>query len=428
MQALEHIYSLFLKSSGVCTDTRKIQENCIFFALKGANFNGNEFAVKAIGLGAAYTIIDEKEAYVDSRTILVEDVLSCLQNLANYHRKQFTIPFLGITGSNGKTTSKELISSVLKTKYKTHFTQGNLNNHIGVPLTLLSMPLDTEIAVIEMGANHIGDIALLCKIAKPTLGIITNIGKAHLEGFGSLEGVAKGKSELFDSVESAGGNIFLNGMNDILLNMASRFTKPMIYSKTDEMAYCFGTLVGVNPFIKFSYKEEKNRQTKLIGAYNFENILSALAVAKYFGIPEKKAVNAICEYEPSNNRSQVLEKNGKTILLDAYNANPSSMRAAIENFSAIEHPKKITILGDMFELGSESNQEHLNIYELTISKHFEKSLFVGKYFKHVLIEQDLVFETKEELILYLKTQDLETSLLLIKGSRGIGLESIVENL
>ncbi len=426
--SLTEIYTLYKSCSGICTDTRKVTNGSIFFALKGDNFNGNKFAKQALESGAAFAVIDQKEFEEEGKTILVEDSLKTLQALANYHRKQFSIPFIGITGSNGKTTSKELISCVLKTKFKTHFTQGNLNNHIGVPLTLLSMPLDTEIAVIEMGANHVGEIEFLSTISDPTHGLITNIGKAHLEGFGSLEGVARGKSELFKHLQNNNGVIFINGSSDALMRMASRFKNPLIYSQTDEKAYVFAKMVEIDPFIRFSYGSANTNQTQLVGSYNFENILSALAIGKFFGIEPQDAIEAVCNYVPSNNRSQIIENSGVKILLDAYNANPSSMAAAIENLNSLEHPKKIIVLGDMFELGVDSKLEHTNIYNKAISQGFHACYFVGKYFKNALPETKNVFDTKEELVNELKRIDLKKSLLLIKGSRGIGLETILDKI
>lgn len=422
------LHKIFINSTGITTDTRNINKGDIFFALKGDNFNGNTFAKKALELGAKYVIIDEPQNEINKQYLLVDNVLESLQALANHHRKKFDIPVIGITGTNGKTTTKELIANVLQTSFKIHFTKGNLNNHIGVPLTLLSMPLDTEIAIIEMGANHIGDIKFLCDIAEPTHGLITNIGKAHLEGFGSLEGVARTKSELYKHLLEHDGIIFINGENEILSRMATRFSNPLVYSYSDPNVYCYASLLEVNPYIKLSYNEEQNKQTSLIGKYNFENILAAFSIAKFFNISDSETVTAICAYTPTNNRSQVIEKGNNKILLDAYNANPTSMGAAIDNFEAIKHNKKTLILGDMFELGPDSNMEHLNIYNLIISKEFDTFYFVGSHFHQSLPKQVNTFETKDNLIKHLNSHPIQDSLILIKGSRGIGLESILDHL
>jgi UDP-N-acetylmuramoyl-tripeptide--D-alanyl-D-alanine ligase len=426
--SIEKLYELFKQSSGVSTDTRKVNKNNLFIALKGANFNGNEFAEKALELGASAVIVDEKKYATNDLIFLVDDALKTLQDLANHHRKQFEIPFIGITGSNGKTTSKELIACVLQTSFKTHFTLGNLNNHIGVPLTLLSMPADTEIAVIEMGANKIGDIEELVNIAEPTHGLITNIGKAHLEGFGSVEGIIKGKSELFDFLDANNGVIFINDSSEILRNLAHKFKNHHRYSQTNENAFVFGKINKLTPFIDFQYDEFKQNQTQLIGSYNFENILAALSIGKYFKVDAKKAIDAICHYVPSNNRSQIIEKEGLKIILDAYNANPTSMNAAITNFASISSATKISILGDMFELGETSNEEHLALYKATENKKFTQSYFVGKNFKKALPNAENVFETKDLLINQIKNKLPKEALILIKGSRGIGLETILEEI
>lgn len=426
--SISALYEVFKKSSGICTDTRKVSDGNLFFALKGGNYNGNQFAQQAIEKGASFAVVDELEFADFPNTYLVEDCLKALQDLANHHRNQFDIPFIGITGSNGKTTTKELLSTVLKTKYKTHFTAGNLNNHIGVPLTLLAMPLDTEIAVIEMGANHVGEIAFLSAIAAPTHGLITNIGKAHLEGFGGIEGVLKGKTELFQFLNANKGTIFVNGSSEALMNIINQFKNTFIYSQTDATAYTYGTINQLTPFISFDYEGKKNNQTQLIGAYNFENILAALALAKHFKIESSKAIEAICNYVSNNNRSQIIEKNGLNILLDAYNANPTSMSAAINNFTDLKDTYKVTILGDMFELGDDTDKEHIKLYETVMKQNFTHSYFVGNYFKKAFPNQENVFATKDELQNTLKTIDLKSAIILIKGSRGIGLETILDQL
>lgn len=428
MTPLELLYQHYQTSTGVCTDTRKITKGCLFFALKGGNFNGNQFASEALALGARWAIIDQAQFHLEGQTILVEDVLTTLQQLANHHRNELDIPIIGITGSNGKTTTKELLSVVLKTKYKTHFTQGNLNNHIGVPLTLLAMPLDTQVAIIEMGANHVGEIEFLCKIADPTHGLITNIGKAHLEGFGGVEGIIRGKSELFRHLMDKNGVIFVNGASEPLMNMSKRMNRPHFYSATAPNAYCYGELMEVNPFIVFNYAGHLNCQTQLVGSYNFENILAALAIGKYLGVKTQDALKAVASYSPTNNRSQVLETTSNKILLDAYNANPTSMAAALQNFEAITHPCKVVILGDMFELGEYTQPEHLNIWKLATQGDFHQRFFVGDYFSGALGQQAEVFKDKTQLKEFLKAHPIQDALVLIKGSRSVGLEELVQYL
>lgn len=425
-ERVEELYQLFCKHPSVCTDTRKLKENDLFFALKGDNFNGNTYAKKALASGASLAVIDDSSYLEGNKTFLVENVLETLQALASYHRDKYDIPFVGITGSNGKTTTKELLNVVLSTTYKTHCTAGNFNNHIGVPLTLLSMDPETEIAIIEMGANKPGDIAELCEIAKPTHGIITNIGKAHLEGFGGLEGVARTKSALFRFLLDHNGTAIVNLEHDMVARMGSRFTNPLGYSYSDKSAYCYGQLVEVNPFIKLSYGEHKNVQTQLMGKYNFENMLAALATGKLFNVPDEKAVSAVKNYNPSNNRSQLIEKGTNKLLLDAYNANPSSMSAAIQSFNEVKHPHKVVILGDMFEMGDEAEKEHKQLYQATLELDFKESYFVGHIFYDVLGQMNQVFKTKEDLIAELKTKKLNDALILLKGSRGMGLEELVD--
>ncbi len=422
---IEEIYNLFTQSTGVSTDTRQIKKGSIFFALKGDNSNGNTFANKAIEQGAAIAIIDDASIEPSDRIILVEDVLGTLQNLATHHRNQFDIPVIGITGSNGKTTTKELIASVLSVKYKVHYTQGNFNNHLGVPLTLLAMPLDTKIAVIEMGANHIGEIADLCKIANPNYGIITNIGKAHLEGFGSIEGVLRAKSELYQHIISKGETVFINSQDETLNNMSKRFSKPIKYPIKGDFMEC--TFLGANPFVQFEVNNNKYT-SQLIGKYNFDNIAGALAIATYFNVPVKKSAEAITNYIPSNNRSQVIKSNSNTLILDAYNANPGSMKAAVENFAAMEADSKMVILGDMLELGSDSAKEHEALGRLVASKNFNGIFFCGTEIKKAAPKciGSLYFKTKSELSNYLTTNPLTNTTVLIKASRGIGLETLVD--
>lgn len=367
MTSTEELYKIFLRHPNVITDSRKIEAGCLFFALKGERFNGNSFAADAIEKGAAFAIIDEPEFAIGEQFILVENVLEALQGMANFHRKQFQIPVIGITGSNGKTTTKELIYEVLSSHYPTHYTMGNFNNHIGLPLTLLKMQKGTEVAVIEMGANHVGEIEFLCKIAEPTHGLITNIGKAHLEGFGGIEGVKKGKSELYRFLEKNDGTAFVNLEELFLEELAKGLEHRIFYKKSDKpnpiAAPAETKLLTTHPFVRVAFLNEFAEilevQSQLSGNYNFNNIMTAITVGRYFKVPSQKIKAAIENYVPSNNRSQVLEKDGNTYILDAYNANPSSMQRSLENFSKMEGQSKIAILGDMLELGEYLSLIHI---------------------------------------------------------------------
>ena len=421
---IKEIYKLFTDSSGVSTDTRKIESNCIFFALKGENFNGNKFAEEAIRQGASYSIIDEKEYHTNDKTILVNNVLETLQQLANYHRRHFNIPFIGITGTNGKTTSKELINAVLSQHFKTSFTQGNLNNHIGVPLTLLSIKKDCEMAIIEMGANHIGEIKELCHIAEPNYGIITNIGTAHIEGFGSKEGVIKTKNEMYNYISENGKLVFTNNDDSLLQQLSVNLGK-YTYGRTN--ANCIANLQSSTPSIQLEWKQSKINAT-LYGEYNFYNILLSICVGEYFEVPKEKIITGIETYVSSNNRSQLIETNEHTIYLDAYNANPSSMNVAITSFSSNDSKNKVMILGDMLELGEISKAEHQNIINTAHQLNI-KTYFVGNEFLNS--ENKLnhtYFNNSDDLISYLKNNPLPSSSILIKGSRGIRLEKVAEYL
>jgi len=391
---IEQLHRLFEQHPHISTDTRKIIPNSIFFALKGANFNGNQFAVQALKSGAAYAVIDEVPAEKNERLIEVKDSLKCLQQLAAFHRKKLGTPILAITGTNGKTTTKELTAAVLSMKYKLCFTQGNLNNHIGVPLTLLQMDSSTEMAVIEMGANHPGEIDALCQIAAPDFGLITNVGKAHLEGFGSFEGVVQTKTELYR---------FLKGepaSTDYFVVAKVLFPKGWLYLKS-----------------------------KLIGSYNFDNILAAACIGHYFQVDPLLIQKAIENYTPSNNRSQLIETGANKIIMDAYNANPTSMMASLHNFISIRHPQKVLILGDMLELGQESESEHQKIVDFISENEFEQVFLVGKNFSKTSDRQKTKkFDNAELLTDYLTKQPLENKLILIKGSRGISLEKTLGNL
>ncbi|MFL5730902.1 MAG: UDP-N-acetylmuramoyl-tripeptide--D-alanyl-D-alanine ligase [Cytophagaceae bacterium] len=422
---IKKIYKHFLECSGVSTDTRQVKPHSMFFALKGANFNGNRFAKDALDLGASWAVIDEEQYKLGDKYILVKDVLTTLQDLANFHRKQFRIPFIAITGSNGKTTSKELIKAVLSKKYKTYATQGNLNNHIGIPLTILSIAADMEMAVIEMGANHQKEIEGYCKIAEPSHGLITNIGKAHLEGFGGFEGVKKGKGELYDYLLKTGGVAFINSANEILAEL-SKFTAPVSYPRKGDYYAC--ELLESTPFVSIQTEGRQKVMTHLTGAYNFENIAAALCIGKYFNVPADKANAAVSEYDPQNNRSQIISKAGNTIILDAYNANPSSMKAAIENFAKIKASPKILILGDMFELGEESKAEHAVLGKLISGYDFDQVLLCGEQMASAkqACPKAEYFPDKARLTDWFKSHTITGSHLLIKGSRGMGLEKMLD--
>lgn len=421
---IKELYQLFINSSGVCTDTRQIKENCLFFALKGDNFNGNKFATDAIQNGASFSIIDDEEFHISDKTILVDNVLSTLQKLSNHHRKQLTIPFIGITGTNGKTTSKELINSVLSQYFNTACTKGNLNNHIGVPLTLLSIKKDCEIAIIEMGANHIGEINELCKIAEPNYGIITNIGTAHIEGFGSKEGVIQTKNEMYNYISENGKLIFTNNDDSLLQKLSSNLYK-YTYGKTN--ADCTSILLSESPSIKLKWNNlEVN--SNLYGAYNFYNILLAICVGQYFKVPTQNIIKGIETYISSNNRSQLIQLDGKEIYLDAYNANPSSMDVAINSFATNKSANKMMILGDMLELGKVSAKEHQNIINKAHLLNID-AFFVGNQFNQAKEKYSFkYFQNTEDVISHLEKNNIIYSSILIKGSRGIRLEKIAEYL
>ncbi|SDC58861.1 UDP-N-acetylmuramoyl-tripeptide--D-alanyl-D-alanine ligase [Algoriphagus faecimaris] len=424
------LYQLFLKSTGVSTDTRKIEKGNLFFALKGPNFNANEFASKALEMGASAVVVDEAAYFEeeDERYFIGESALACLQKLANYHRHQFNIPIIGLTGSNGKTTSKELLNAVLSQKFNTLATEGNLNNHIGVPLTLLKLNKEHTVAIIEMGANKQGDIAELCEIAEPTHGFITNIGKAHLEGMGGPEGVLKTKTELYQHLRANKGTVFINSLDPILSNMIKRFENPVLYPAAGD--FCEVNFLGADPFVKFSVEQVKGEHlTSLIGAYNFGNIANALTIGKYFGVDLEKAVKAITSYQPVNMRSQLIERRSNLIILDAYNANPSSMEAAIRTFGEMKGKKhKMVILGDMFELGEHAEEEHRKLGEIVSEYPIDKVCFTGKLIVSALesAPKALYFPDPFSFRNWLQDSQLEDYMILIKGSRGMKLEGLVD--
>ena len=421
---IEELYQVYLQHPSVQTDTRKIQSGDIFFALKGANFNGNEFASAALDKGASYAIIDEVAYSIPGKTIMVEDSLQALQQLAKYHRQQFTIPFIAITGSNGKTTTKELIHAALSTTFKTYTTEGNLNNHIGVPLTILKIEPDAEFAVIEMGANHLQEIAGYCKIAIPTHGLITNCGKAHLDGFGGEEGVRKGKGELYDFLRHYNGGAFVMWDYEYLKEMSKGIQTIYKYGTHD--ADIIGNVWANEPFleVKFTKGFAGNIASNLVGSYNLPNILAAAAIGKFFKIDDDKIKAAIEKYVPSNSRSQLIKKGTNKIILDAYNANPSSMKFAIENFSVSEGKNKILVLGAMAELGKDSLEEHKYILSIIKEHEWENVLLVGGEFGK-LTHSFMQFASADEAGNWLKKKNIQNSFLLIKGSRSTQMEKVL---
>lgn len=414
---IKDLYTLYSKHFLVDTDTRNIRKNTLFFALKGDNFNGNKFAEEALQLGASYSIVDEKEYKTSESIILVDNVLETLQKLAKYHRNQLGIPIIGLTGSNGKTTTKELIHCVLNEKYTTTATKGNLNNHIGVPLTLLSITLKTAIGIVEMGANHLKEIAFLCTLCEPDFGYITNFGKAHLEGFGSLEGVIKGKSELYTYLQTHHKTAFVNPNDGIQVEKTKQLKT--IPFNTKELHF-----LEVNPFVKLSYKNQAI-QSNLIGKYNYTNIAAAITLGDYFEVSPAKIKKAIENYTSTNNRSQVIKTSSNTIILDAYNANPTSMKAALESFALLREPNKTVILGDMFELGENTAKEHQAIADVARELSIENSYLVGEHFSKTDTESQQ-FKNFEDLQNYLLKTDIKNHTILIKGSRGMQLERALE--
>jgi len=421
---IEKLHQIFLQFPTVCTDTRKIEDNCLFFALKGDNFNGNTYVAEALKKGAAYAVVDEKKYATSDKTFLVDDVLQTLQKLASFHRNQCNAIVIGLTGSNGKTTTKELINSVLSKKYKTIATIGNLNNHIGVPLTLLSIEKDTEIAIVEMGANHLKEIEFLCSIAQPDFGYITNFGKAHLEGFGSVEGVIKGKSELYDYLMDHKKSIFLNADDPIQLEKLGHYINKYGFTKDNNDYYKIDFLKA-DPNVSIRV-EEIQINSNLIGNYNFTNCCAAILMGKYFNVELNDIKSAIESYIPQNNRSQIIQKNGIQIILDAYNANPTSMKVALENFSNLSGGQKIAILGDMFELGEAASTEHQYIADLVNGLDVEKVFLVGENFNNTKTSFKK-FKDYDAIASYLSKEKLTTNCnILIKGSRGMALERLLE--
>lgn len=425
---IPELYSKFLESAGISTDTRNIAPGSMFFALRGDRFNANEFAAEALTKGASYAVVDQAEFAKGKSYILVPDTLDALQKLARCHRDRLEIPILGLTGSNGKTTTKELIHVILSRRFKVHATRGNLNNHIGVPLTVLSIKPHHEIAVVEMGANHVGEIAMLCGIADPTHGLITNIGRAHIGLFGGIEQIARAKGELYDHLAARNGVVFVNSQNALLTGMAKKFKSTVAYPASGD--YYTAQLLGADPYVRLIADNGQEVTTQLIGAYNFENLAAALCVGKFFGVDPEEANAAVAAYRPENMRSQVVQKGSNTIILDAYNANPSSMQAAIENLLAMPGSRKVLILGDMFELGDESEREH-RLLASTIKQHGFSEVYLCGTLMAVAADElphAHYFSNKDDLIRALKSAEINDAVILVKASRGIGLEEVVEHI
>ena len=421
---ISSIYQIFLNSNKVCTDSRKIRDNDLFVSLKGPNFNGNKFAETALENGANYAIVDQKEFAVNDNYILVNDCLNTLQNLANYHRKKSKAKIIGLTGSNGKTTSKELIFSVLKLQFKTIATTGNLNNHIGVPLTLLSIEPETEIAIIEMGANHLKEIELLCNIADPDYGYITNFGKAHLEGFINLEGVIKGKSELYTYLMKKSRLIFINNNDNKQLEITKEYTNKFTFGKTNSnVNYSVNT---INPQISISI-EDVTIESNFFGEYNVENLAAAICIGKYFNMSNTLIKEGVENCIPNSNRSQIIEKGSNKIILDAYNANPTSMQLALVNFNDISEKNKILFIGDMYELGENSHEMHQDIVSTIEEMNFDQTYLLGDLFNKTKFSSKIkAFANLEDLNNNINLEEISNSTILIKGSRGMQLEKILD--
>jgi UDP-N-acetylmuramoyl-tripeptide--D-alanyl-D-alanine ligase len=425
--SIEELYKIFLLFPSIQTDTRKLKKGDLYFALKGPNFNGNSFARQAIDIGAAYAIIDEDNFAINGKTLLVDNVLNALQNLARHHRLQFDIPFIAITGSNGKTTTKELIHMVLSTTYKTYTTEGNLNNHIGVPLTILKIKTDAAFALIEMGANHFGEIAAYCKMAKPTHGLITNCGKAHLEGFETEEGVRRAKGELFDYLKLNNGTAFVMADYNYLKEMAAGIQELYMYGTQE--GDVVGNILSANTLLEVEFIKgiRKKIKTKLVGSFNLPNVLAAVAVSKYFSVNDDKIKTAIENYFPSNSRSQLVQKGNNKIILDAYNANPTSMKLAIENFAKTKEDNKILVLGAMAELGNASFEEHQQVINEIAKHQWKKVILVGGDFLKI-DHPYTIKKTAEDAGQLLQQHKIENAILLIKGSRSTQMEKVLDYL
>jgi UDP-N-acetylmuramoyl-tripeptide--D-alanyl-D-alanine ligase len=423
---LETVYTYFLESTGICTDTRKIEKGCLFVALRGDNFNGNKFTQQALDKGAFKVIIDDISQHKNTgETILCKNTLELLQKLATYHRQKLNVPMIALTGSNGKTTTKEIINAVLSKKFKTTATLGNLNNHIGVPLTLLSMTKETEIGIVEMGANHKKEIEALCEIAQPNFGYITNFGKAHIEGFGSIEGVIEGKSELYKYISKEKGTLFFNADDPIQNKLLGNYPSKVGFSQTKENFYSLKQ-IDANPYVALQ-AAQTNITSNLIGAYNFTNISAGVLIGDFFDIPLNDIKQAIEEYLPTNNRSQLITKGSTQIILDAYNANPTSMMAALQHFNTIKTASKMVFLGDMFELGETAQEEHQDIVDYLSNTNIDEVHLIGSYFSKTKLQVKNChqYKTFEALKSAFKNTIPKDTTVLIKASRGMALERIV---
>ncbi len=429
------LYQIYLKHRNICTDTRKITKSCLFFALKGENFDANTFASKAIEAGAAFAIIDDERYANSDKCILVEDVLCALQELSVFHRKQLKIPVIGITGTNGKTTTKELIRSVLSQHCRTFATEGNLNNHIGVPLSVLAIGDDCDIAIIEMGANHQKEIAFLCSLAQPGYGLITNVGKAHLEGFGGVEGVKMGKGELYEYLAKTNGTVFINTDNPTLVDMSRdrEVIKVVGYGK-GATNFVSGGLKELSPFLTIEWQLKGREdavftaESNLPGTYNFENILAAICIGSFFKLSTEQINQGIKAYQPKNNRSQILKTENNTLICDYYNANPSSMVVALDNLHEVPAENKVIILGDMFELGLDSSLEHRSIVEKVMEITASRKIFIGEEFYKLKDKSAEFYRTTSEASLAIQKTPPKGSTILLKGSRGMKLEDLISNL
>ncbi len=428
------LYQIYLKHPVICTDTRKVTDSCLFFALKGDNFDANEFASKALEAGAAYAIVDDKRYAINDRYLLVQDVLTALQHLSAFHRKQLKIPVIGITGTNGKTTTKELIKSVLSQHCRTYATEGNLNNHIGVPLTLLSIREDCDIAIVEMGANHQKEIEFLCTLAQPGYGLITNVGKAHLEGFGGVEGVKIGKGELYEYLARTGGTAFINTDNPALVDMSrDRKVENVVGYGKGATNYISGGLKEVSPYltVEWQLKSQEDEsihtaESNLPGTYNFENILVAICIGSFFKLSPEQINQGIKSYVPQNNRSQILKTESNTIICDYYNANPSSMMVALDNLEGVPAEQKVMILGDMFELGSDAAMEHRFVIDKAISTASNRRIFIGEEFYRMKGSVNAEFyKNTIDASTAIKQNPVRNATVLLKGSRGMKLEGLV---
>lgn len=437
--SVTELHRLIIQGAGICLDSRKATPGSLFFALKGEHFDGNKFAAAALKQGSILAVVDDPALKGRENHLVVDNVLQSLQQLAVFHRSQFHVPVIGITGSNGKTTTKELTHRVLARKFLTNATAGNLNNHIGVPLTLLSWKQPLEMCIVEMGANHVGEIEALAKLAMPGFGIITNIGKAHLEGFGSIENIAKGKGELYDFVRSHGGTLFVNTDHPKLVNMIGGAN--VVKYGTADQNHCSGTIIESFPLVKMHFRTnqafgqasrgiEGIINSRITGGYNAENILTALTIGLYFGVPLQEIIDAIESYEPVNHRSQIIQTPHNSIIMDAYNANPTSMSAAIENFSQFSDLPRVVILGDMLELGEDSPAEHAAMVQKVLQQGYELVIFVGPLFQKAITPDDGVrdFNHVDEAARWLMQNPIQGRRILIKGSRGIALEKLIQHL